>query len=49
MESGASRVEAKDKLSQNRPIADREQVVADLLKSGDYQAHLVAEEMRKHF
>jgi transcriptional regulator len=43
------RVEAKDKLSQNRPIEDRERIVADLLNTENFQAHMVANEMRKNF
>ena len=42
-----TRVEAKDKLSQNRPIEDQERIVADLLKSDNHSAQMIAKEMRK--
>ena len=43
-----NRVEAKDKLSQNRPIEDRERIVADLRESENLHAHEVAERMSKN-
>lgn len=43
------RVEAKDKLSQNRPLDDRKRVVDDLINSANVQAHEVAEAMKKSF
>ena len=42
------RVEAKEKLSQNRPVEDRERIVADLLSTENIPAHTVADEMRKN-
>ena len=42
------RVEAKDKLSQNRPVEDRERIVADLHKTESSRANTVADEMRKN-
>jgi len=44
-----TRVEAKDKLSQNRPLEDRVRIVADLQESGDLQARQIAEEMKERF
>ena len=41
------RVEAKDKLSQNRPAEDRQNVIADLSQSGNLGAREIADEMRK--
>jgi len=43
-----NRVEAKDKLSQNRPLEDRVRIVADLQASGNIQAVKIAEEMEKN-
>jgi transcriptional regulator len=41
------RVEAKDKLSQNRPLEDRKRIVADLLSSEKLTEREVAQEMRR--
>jgi transcriptional regulator len=41
-------VEAKEKLSQNRPLEDRERIVADLLKSGNPDSHRIAAEMKRN-
>jgi transcriptional regulator len=41
------RVEAKDKLSQNRPLEDRQRIVADLLSSEKLTEREVAQEMKR--
>ncbi len=42
-----NRVEAKDKLSQNRPVEDQRNIIADLSKSESASAREVAIEMQK--